>query len=39
MGVEMTTKKVTAPPERLMLYPRLLEIVAGVDAKSNFGSA
>lgn len=35
----MATKKVTAPPERLQLYQRLLESVAGVDAKSNFGSA
>jgi hypothetical protein len=35
----MASKKVTAPPERVRLYQRLLESVEGVDAKSNFGSA
>lgn len=35
----MATKKVTAPPEKLELYQRLLTRVEGIDAKSNFGSA
>lgn len=35
----MTTKKRTSVPEdKLRLYERLIEAVAGVDAKSNFGS-
>ena len=34
----MATKKVTAPPEKVLLYERLLQSV-GVDARSNFGSA
>jgi hypothetical protein len=32
-------KKVTAPPEKVALYQRLLESVEGIDTKSNFGSA
>lgn len=32
-------KKVSAPPEKLALYQRLLESVEGIDARSNFGSA
>ena len=35
----MATKKVTAPPEKVLLYRRLLDAVDGVDTKSNFGSA
>lgn len=35
----MATKKVTAPPEKVLLYKRLLDSVEGVDTKSNFGSA
>ena len=35
----MASKKVTAPPDKVRLYQRLLESVEGVDAKSNFGSA
>jgi hypothetical protein len=35
----MASKKVSAPPEKVRLYQRLLESVEGVDAKSNFGSA
>lgn len=35
----MATKKVTAPPDKVLLYQRLLDSVAGVDTKSNFGSA
>jgi hypothetical protein len=34
----MAAKKVTATPDKVVLYERLLETV-GVDAKSNFGSA
>ena len=34
----MAAKKVTAPPDKVLLYQRLLESV-GVDARSNFGSA
>ena len=34
----MAAKKVTAPPDKVLQYQRLLEAV-GVDAKSNFGSA
>ena len=34
----MAAKKVTAPPDKVLLYERLLESV-GVDARSNFGSA
>ena len=30
---------VSAPPDKLALYRRLLESVEGVDAKANFGSA
>jgi hypothetical protein len=32
-------KKVTAPPDKVVLYERLLASVDGVDRKSNFGSA
>jgi hypothetical protein len=32
-------KKVSAPPDKLALYQRLIETVEGVDAKANFGSA
>jgi hypothetical protein len=32
-------KKVSAPPEKMALYQRLLESVEGIDTKSNFGSA
>ena len=32
-------KKVSAPPEKVALYRRLLESVEEIDAKSNFGSA
>jgi hypothetical protein len=32
-------KRVTAPPDKLALYQRLIEAVEGVDARSNFGSA
>jgi hypothetical protein len=32
-------KKVTAPPDKVLLYERLLAAVEGVDRKSNFGSA
>jgi hypothetical protein len=35
----MASKKVSASPEKVRLYQRLLESVEGVDAKSNFGSA
>lgn len=35
----MATKKVTAPPDKVLLYQRLLDAVEGVDTKSNFGSA
>ncbi len=35
----MAEKKVTAPPEKVALYRKLLESVEGVDSKSNFGSA
>lgn len=35
----MATKKVTAPPEKVLLYRQLLDSVDGVDTKSNFGSA
>jgi hypothetical protein len=35
----MASKKVSAPPEKVRLYQRLLEGVEGVDTKSNFGSA
>lgn len=31
--------KVSAPPDKVALYERLIEAVEGVDAKSNFGSA
>ena len=34
----MAAKKVTAPPDKVLLYHRLPGLV-GVDAKSNFGSA
>ena len=34
-----TPKKVSAPPEKVRLYERLMAAVEGVDAKSNFGSA
>jgi len=34
----MAAKKVTAPPDKVLLYQRLLQSV-GIDAKSNFGSA
>lgn len=32
-------KKVSAPPDKVALYERLIETVEGVRAKSNFGSA
>jgi hypothetical protein len=32
-------KKVTAPPDKVLLYQQLLDSVEGVDTKSNFGSA
>lgn len=35
----MATKKVSAPPDKLLLYRKLLDSVDGVDTKSNFGSA
>lgn len=35
----MATKKVSAPPDKVLLYRKLLDSVDGVDAKSNFGSA
>lgn len=35
----MATKKVIAPPEKVLLYQQLLDSVDGVDTKSNFGSA
>jgi hypothetical protein len=34
-----TGKAVTAPPDKVLLYRRLLEAVEGIAAKSNFGSA
>src|SRR5437764_11417666 len=38
-GCAMTAKKRTSVPEdKLLLYERLIEAVAGVEAKSNFGS-
>lgn len=33
------TKRVTAPPEKVALYQRLIESVEGAAARSNFGSA
>ena len=35
----MATKKVTASPDKVLLYQQLLDSVDGVDTKSNFGSA
>lgn len=35
----VATKKVTAPPEKVLLYRQLLGSVDGVDTKANFGSA
>jgi hypothetical protein len=35
----VATKKVSAPPDKLLLYRKLLDSVDGVDTKSNFGSA
>jgi hypothetical protein len=35
----VATKKVTAPPDKVLLYRQLLDSVDGVDTKSNFGSA
>jgi hypothetical protein len=35
----MVTKKVSAPPDKVVLYLKLLDSVDGVDTKSNFGSA
>jgi hypothetical protein len=35
----MSLKKVTAPPDTVALYQRLIESVEGADAKANFGSA
>jgi hypothetical protein len=32
-------KKISAPPEKVALYQRLLESVDDIDARSNFGSA
>lgn len=34
-----SARKVSAPPDKVALYQRLIEAVEGVDAKSNFGSA
>ena len=34
-----TQKKIAAPPEKLAHYQRLLDSVAGIESKSNFGSA
>lgn len=31
--------KVTAPPDKVALYQRLIDAVEGADGKSNFGSA
>ena len=35
----MATKRVSAPPDKVLLYRELLDSVDGVDTKSNFGSA
>ena len=35
----MAAKRVSAPPDKVLLYRKLLESVEGVDSKSNFGSA
>jgi hypothetical protein len=35
----VATKKVSAPPDKVLLYRKLLDSVDGVDTKSNFGSA
>jgi hypothetical protein len=35
----VATKKVIAPPDKVLLYQQLLDSVDGVDSKSNFGSA
>jgi hypothetical protein len=32
-------KKISAPPDKVALYQRLIEAVEGANAKSNFGSA
>src|ERR1700680_2392812 len=32
-------KKVVAPPQKVLLYERLLASVEGIERKSNFGSA
>ncbi|MBV9819623.1 MAG: TfoX/Sxy family protein [Solirubrobacterales bacterium] len=34
----MSSKKMNVPEEELRLYERLIDAVAGVEAKSNFGS-
>jgi hypothetical protein len=34
----MSPKKMNVPEEQLRLYERLIDAVAGVEAKSNFGS-
>jgi hypothetical protein len=36
---EKKPKKISAPPDRVRLYQRLLESTDGVEEKSNFGSA
>ncbi len=33
------TKAITVPPDKLLLYQRLLDSVADVESKSNFGAA
>jgi hypothetical protein len=35
----MAAKKVSAPPDKVLLYRKLLDSVDGIDTKSNFGSA
>jgi hypothetical protein len=35
----MAPKKVSAPPDKVELYRKLLSSVEGIDTKSNFGSA
>jgi hypothetical protein len=35
----MAQKKVSAPPDKVELYRKLLSSVEGIDTKSNFGSA
>ena len=35
----MATKRTSAPPDKQLLYERLLAAVEGIETKSNFGSA